>query len=561
MGAPTYANLENHVNYNKVAAADRALERLGLDEDAKNFVIAAADPFHDLPVKFNGLPDTAFQKHVSETLHKQLAISKPTTADSTWCFVVFTTPLDRPVWTYPATDFFGASTNYFVQHSAGFLNIPGLSFVSAAVTNSFDQPEANSGRVPLGSCNIWIWDVDTGRDKFPGGPNQFDPAKRFVPPDQIFVFGTLDDSIYDSTINSSTSNVAYRVVSTAYEITNTSSELNQQGSIVGLRSTSNITRTNNILLNDAAIFNQYRGAVNNWWGDSTPVSCFTFPAPPHNTTEAVAMGARTHHASLGCYATETYDYDDCIYQRDGPIHVKMTCGEPKFASITAGGLEIGNSTCFGNLTMTSTTVVPDIVTAGMSGVFSHVSPRGNTVTYVSGQSQASTFVLDYRVYVQIAPTMADDEYKALVPVLREPIRANSRAIDAAQHLQRAWPHLVPVEDNASGDLWSKLVGFFTSDRAINAGTALVSAIAPEASGVMEMLGNGVKALASKAARQRGKVAKDTINRWRKSDNLITLDRVAGQVGGIKSALERNRLIKQKQRRTRPKPKAFGASRR
>lgn len=218
---------------------------------------------------------------------------------------------------------------------------------------------------------------------------------------------------------------AYRIVSSGFEVHNTTPELYRSGSVTTWRSNPQVELT-------AVKFN----------GDTARnfAVCRSYQGIPATLALANQMAtSRTWEAAAGAYVVSAPDYDDLAFKAydEGAVVIKTgavsAVGSTTRSSIIVGGL-INPQAPFN----TSTLVYRSgIVPAG--AVFSGLDP-------------ASTFRLDCRVLVEISPDLSSND----LSLAGQPTTSDPVALELAALAFSRLPSGVPVGSNAAGD-WFRMV--------------------------------------------------------------------------------------------------------
>jgi len=167
------------------------------------------------------------------------------------------------------------------------------------------------------------------------------------------------------------------------------------------------------------------------------------------------------------------------------------------------------------------------------------SPSDISCTYFTGLSAETTLNVNMVWYVEMVPRSTDPTYGIMVPLAKTPIACDPRAMAIYQQMARALPGGVPQTMNPSGEFWKGIVDvakqampmlatLFPESRAISMASAGLTEASPFIRAILKQLG----------------------------DLKGTVQRVAGQVGGIKSEAETAHVIM----RPKAKKKATAAQR-
>jgi len=171
--------------------------KVGLTEDGKQWLIAALDPFHDLQIKCNGLPDAGMGDSLVQCVKQSITIATPTgLAGANW---------DAHVTLFPflATSSAGTNFNSYAQANAMY--------------NSFTVP-ATPSMFPIFPLNIVSSISGASLNPFDATITLASGSREGLVMNELFLRGKA------------------RVIGMGFEIYNTTSDLYKQGSVVVYRS-------------------------------------------------------------------------------------------------------------------------------------------------------------------------------------------------------------------------------------------------------------------------------------------------------------------------------------
>lgn len=518
-----------------VAARDNQLRKTGLGRDAQEFFTAATDPFHDARINFEGIPDSNNRETVGEVLRRTFQINAPAGTTGNWTFVLFNTDLDRAIeaaWTRkslgkmriaPATD---PAASGFIQKMAADVECPGN------MSEGFQ----------IGTINVWKW-----MDEDPDGNHQYFPTGQpgFIEPDEVEYMGVLDDKTFLQVADDgeSLSSSEYRVASIGIEMRNTTATLTKQGTITGVRVPNSQNMADVFFVSTVAQCNNGDNALlGNITGlDPNRVIQTTFP--PSTLSSAMNNGAIQGTAAKGAYSVVTSDIETNKLSRDQLGSFQLTSGQHlPVTNPTPANFTVSDANSVGNLP--SSTFLDSSNTRWnqlpLTPSRIHTTQRDTIALYASGLSVDSTFTITVKFFVEIAPRDYDLEMKALVPLRRVPPAENERALQLYQHVGRKLPAFVPVGMNPSGEFWSSVMDLVKDALPVVGGL-----FGPEGAMLGEVAKKVADVIMPKVHAETGRIK-------------ATVNRVAGQVGGVKSADQGANLIRR--RPAKPAPRRAPAAR-
>jgi len=379
------------------------------------FVTNALDPYHDLDVRLDGMPDRNVSKVIVQKIDKSLTITSPFGAGVEWDCHIFTLP--------ELESFVGIAS-------------PGSSVTGLAVTpqeafggGEFFQIDnftvGNANGIPIAPFVIAM--VPTGLNTLPNGSAQATAVQ----------YLTLDISEYFSGQK--------RLIAGAFEVHDVTSELNKQGSVCVYRQPT----TNNIVqIND-----QFVGGGGTYSTASTGIATIS-RSPPCNLSDAIILGGSRQWSSRdGCYVVMTQDTtrnDLCgsfiggrkFSYGDDVITLSSTIANPDF---------YGFGTFYQSLAGAGVLGVDWARGIGWKPTPFHISGA-----YFTGLNPASALTLNIRMILESAPT---PENRQLVVLAQNPPDEDPIALEIYQRASAMLLPGCPVDDNASGDFWDNVLGF------------------------------------------------------------------------------------------------------
>lgn len=328
-----------------------------------------------------------------------------------------------------------------VQGSTDYSKTPSL---TNNVIGYGTQNDLNHIAVEVGAANVWSWSTDV---------DQFFPSTSptWSAPEQVYAESVLKYGDDDKPRPS----LRYRVVASAFEVTNTTSQLNRQGTVTLVRQSCAQDIEYNLASFDTAGISPEStdfSSVAPWVG----LQQFTYTnlqLPPRDLSAAMLAGGIQWDAAEGGYSVSTYDYENCDLRDSNPCQVSFRTG--KFEP--AGTVERPNSIA---------TLAQDHADlgAGFLSFFNnknsrqtcHFSPRDTVAHFYTGLSPSTTLNLSTRYYVEMAPREQDTEYANLVPLRQPSPLCDERALLIYQRAASKLLPGVPVHMNSFGDFFKQV---------------------------------------------------------------------------------------------------------
>jgi hypothetical protein len=375
----------------RVSRGERMLAKVGaktgMTEKGRNWLIGALDPYHDTPLDVCGYPDGNKNPVCVQIVKQSFNLACPSAITTgTWDAQIISTPFCKPVRFSNASQMGGTNsnpTNTIYHNSTGSnVTIGGVTAISTATGNSFN-PAINP---PLtNTTNI----------------------NSFGCPDQYLIGNA-------------------RVIGKAFEVHNTTSELNLQGMCttwttpVGDYQTAGAYTSS---LNTAGTFTQVG-----------TVSTYTLPLWPNSQATAVLIpGSRQWTAKQGAYVVSRLETTNI------PISEQGFAIQPFYDSgdvSTAINLGPVNSVGDG---------VSSTVTNWANVFWDSFDQRG---ALFSGLSLASTLTVNMTWIIERQP---DPSLTDLVVLAVPPPERDNVALDLYTHISDYLPTAVPVAENGLGD--------------------------------------------------------------------------------------------------------------
>lgn len=378
----------------KISSGEDPLDSLSshgaLTRSGAAWVKCALDPFHDYEITdLDGIPDVETEPTLVVRTQQSISISKPSAITSdTWDCNIVNMPVDFSCSTSVDKTTFGT---YFPQCTAG-----------GPAPGTFNA----EGNTIYRMDGLQISTAAAG-----------DPTFNTTSPQ--FMLG-LDDYII---AGSATDLVAYRVVSSGFEVVNTSAALERSGActVYEIGSPGEISDINLQYAPDNIV---RLGTVRN------------FRMPPVSLAEAKQTpGARTWHAEEGCYVVSKHRSEmsfSPVAKRDY-VYAASDDTRPSWTCFGAGRSVVFNGA-----------VAP---VSERDGCASHISNLNTSGAYFTGLSSNTTLQVTWRVVLERLPGPFDLQNLALASpsAVYDP-----RALELYSHITAMLPPGVPVGYNDAG---------------------------------------------------------------------------------------------------------------
>lgn len=380
---------------------DRLVQHHVLTEDGKAWLTRALDPFHDYELAKVGFPDHVGSASVIFEVQKNITISKPASlAAGAWDCHIVQTPLALSVTDVSA---FSLSTGATNQNSS-YVGI--LDSISAS-TQTFGGLVADC--VPTGTPTFQL----------------------SVPAVDTRIVLDSADVLYASA-TAGTSSVRARLVSSGFEVENTTAPLYRQGAVTVYNSPSH--ESLRVVRPADAVGTAIRGQV------TLP----TFSAPPRTESRAKAfLGSKTWHAEHGVYVPSRFN---SLHNPPQEFAGSVWCAVDQ----DSAGL---SSPSFAPNAL-NTPLVPGTTLASSCGQqFANIIlPVDNAGAYFTGLSEQTVLTLMVKQTWEIFPA-ADI---SLMRLAQPSPLYDPKALEAYSHIIREMPIGTIRGDNDAGR-WFKMI--------------------------------------------------------------------------------------------------------
>jgi hypothetical protein len=442
-----------------------AVDVPGLTDAGKRWLTNYLDPFHDTDIKVDGLPDSDSSKTVVQVINKTIQVSAPGGTAGNWAAMVFTGPEMFLRDLLPVTKRYG-NFQPRVWDGAAYQNDGGIVGDTALVT---PLNSSLSGAVPVSTFNVWSWTTDPGV-YFPNG------LVAFNGPNNVQYSSSTLNMV--SPFTSANASSKCRVIALAFEIVNTTQELQKQGLLTACRVAGDLRMSNlsTVIQTGGTNWLSVAGATQVIkQPDHTTTAIH--PGPPGTLSEAMAYGAVQWEAKDGCYVIGT----------GAPREFKLTYGtETGFAMMNTEKCEtIDANTNLGGYSAPTWSFNPTNSTFNpFYQNYGHDTNFDLNVVYLTGLSLQTTFEVRCRAIVEVAPHINDTTYSILTYSAQPSPPEDVLALEIAQRVSAVMPPAVPVGLNPDGEWWDSI-------------KKVVKAVAPAALAAIGMIPHPAAQLASK----------------------------------------------------------------
>jgi hypothetical protein len=360
-----------------------------LTADGRDWLTCAMDPFHDMDHQVAGYPDADGSKTVVSCYQVAYDIARPFNVDAgnNWDCHVFNLPTAQPTVTLVGAD---NHNGQLTVAAAGVRATYGLMNVS---TNYTGAPLFANTTTAAANPNYRNINIQT-------------PA------------GICDGST--------------RIVGMAFEVVNTTAEIEKQGTITAYRMPQ-LSNPSDVTINESGAANA-RGQLR----------VQAYQQPPSSPAEATNLiGTKQWAAAEGSYSTVT----QCSIVN--PISFETH----QAMMLTSSDLTNGTTVLVGQYVFNGTQNAPPAMTP-LNTEQNKLVPLNTSGVFLTGLSSGTTLRLKVKVYVEAAPTWANPQ----LAVLATPSAAyDVHALELYSKAMNILPVAVPVGENAAGDWWRKVL--------------------------------------------------------------------------------------------------------
>lgn len=376
----------------RVARGERMLaklsEKLGITPKGEHWLIGALDPFHDTPLEVCGYPDGNKNPVCVQLVRQSYNLQCPAAITTgTWDAMIMSLPWLKLVPFDNSVLMGGTNTN---------------------PTNEIEYAVNGSGsNIPMGGMTNILQQTGTGFNLAQNGPSSTNTVSSTVIPDQY----TLGN---------------YRIIGKAFEVHNTTSDLNRQGMLTSWV----------IPVGDYQNSGMYRFGAN-ISGTATPQgdgNYFTVPMWPSSQSNAVLIpGSRQWTAEQGAYVIPRLEAQEIPISEQGfPIQPFIDGGDVTNAAVNLASRPL-NSSIFSNQYVFKNCFWDSF---DMRGVL------------LSGLSLQTTLTVNVTYLVERMPDVTISD---LVVLAVPPPERDAQVLDLYTHISDHLPSAVPVGENGLGD--------------------------------------------------------------------------------------------------------------
>lgn len=364
-----------------------------ISPDARDWIIAALDPFHDFQRQLAGYPDSDSMHSTVACYNYELDVSKPAGAVGNWDAHVFSMPM----------------LHNHMMHQV--------------VSTNTDYAFACSGVGPpnqtlrnLGSLNVYT--ADAGQPLYQS-TTDFNPSN-------------FESRVIDA--GPTAGSGMGRVIAWGFEVVNTTADMTKQGSLTAYRMPQSMS------LDESCIFQGNSAIVYD------KVLSQRLRSPPSTSSEAVLLGGtRQWAAADGAYVVVPQSTVANPIRPSTNMSVMTSCYCPL---ATGNHAMISTRASQGAIGTNNAPVTTPLLSEPQ-----RVIPFNTVGLFLTGLSPSTTFRVKMKMYVEKAPTYADPS----TSVLATPSAAyNARVLELYSACLSQLPIAVPVGMNGFGD-WFRTV--------------------------------------------------------------------------------------------------------
>lgn len=351
---------------------DKLITSSNLTPDGANFLRKGLDPFHDFDVKLRGIPDTCTPRTIIQEVTKTVVISNVGLPS-------LTTNWDVHIASLP---------ELMTMNSAACIQFNELA-------GGFRADEANqpiSGSTGAGHPELGpfvISKVNTGGRTFPTGVNAQTNSN---------IISAVDFSDFESGQK--------RLIAAAFEIHDTTSNLNQQGSVVVYRMPQSTFTANTV----------GRAWNSTYIGAPTPIPsniCKVSKLPPPDVASCLLLeGSRQWESKKGAYCVCTQNLESNTFE-DAANSSRI---------FEARTTDLENTECYGTFPTRST-----LIPTGQDYYqlpTCHPVPFHTSGAYFIGLSPSSTLTAVFKLIYETAPTPDQSQ----LVVLAQPSASDRKSV-------------------------------------------------------------------------------------------------------------------------------------
>jgi len=412
---------------------DKISRELGLSECGKAWVTVALDPYHDTPVEsLKGYPDTNEAASVVQVVKSSYSVSVPT--------AITTGNWDCHICSFP---WLNPSPSIQAQNSVGQVYTGNFNIVDTI----------NTGNTPWGGLMV---DAVT-----PG----------------TATFQNISSTPFNLDFSGTTSTYTvfeWRQIATGFEVINTTSDLNIQGTVTCYRQPWPPRESKS----STAFWNNTGGSGLTFV--SGTLDTVFGPSPPNSIAEAMLLpGTVQWKAKEGAYVVSTLNSND------------LPAGGDNTTPILDDGTSVATSRAFGAEESFT------IVGASNTYVLKNVVPFGTALTdfnyggaYFTGLSNSTTLTVNLIRYFERFPSVVIPTDRPLVVLATPSCRNDPQAQELYSAVIRHMPVGVPQRFNGIGD-WFREAAQTARDLIAPVLSAIPLPMAQMGAGILNGIGNNL----------------------------------------------------------------------
>lgn len=390
-------------------------------------------------MRCSGLPDSDTSATVVEEYKESVTISAPAGTAANWDAHIFSLPIQ----TSGNNDQFYVGTE--VKAGVGVLATPaaGGAVVGSGAMNVFAGVGAGEAPITLNMLNVHTFATSGGN---------LAPVRG----------GAYQAPVVAATFGKVVSPGRRRLIALAFEIHDTTSQLNKQGTLTAYRMPQ--APTQNTAVGDLVVDGVLQsplattGVTTGYLTPSVPQQYDEYNLPPSSVALAMEYeGSRQWEAKDGAYVVCTQDLSRNTLSFTKARQVAFTDGD--FVIPQVVGLNATNTVEDAWFTRTQVQVgtQPSAVAVPTTALDHMDLPFHTGGVMLTGLNPLSTFTLTVRHMWEVAPVTGDavgnGTVNPLVPLAQKSAEHDLIALGLYQRAVCELPVAVPVSENAEGDFW------------------------------------------------------------------------------------------------------------
>jgi hypothetical protein len=502
-------------------------ERAGsLTSAGRAWLTAALDPFHDLEIRCDGLPDSDVSNVIIEKIVQTVQVSAPAglAAGTNWDCHVFNLPEGIPLDLYPGI-YNEGFTSYWNQLASNGTTGVITDLLSANLPTIQAHGGYNNEGVLVEYGLLNIVSVNTGA---PTVPNlSMTPATTI--------------SVVDITPPGNLQSGKRRLIAMGYEIHNTTATLYKQGTITAYRMPNTEVDAELVGLLDPVAEGSYSSSTNNYSAIPYPTTYKCATLPPSQVNEAMTYtDARQWDAEEGAYVVCRFDINRNQLRQNTMSNVAFLGGD-NFQQNVATSLNLAGRSALATGQYYDANVLQSGNFVGVTSPQAHFSlPFHTSGVFLSGLSPQSTFAVTLRTFWEYAPSYNDVNGGVLVPLAQSSPPCDPLAIELYDRVSQDIPVAVKVSMNAEGDFWDLCLGALAT-----AAPAVGNFLLPGAGGVA---GTAASAYLKNQQKQRNaNSALDSAIKVKKAEKMGVDSRIYETPATLSREMKQLKLVQPKKK--------------